>query len=194
MCNKTKCKSTKHFCRYCSKCFSSERVLVKHKEVCLKINGKQTVRLRSSSIKFKNYFKQLAALFKIYANFECIMKRVKRIDKNNNTSHTEKYQDCIPNSFAYKVFRVDDKFSKQVVLYRGKHIVYKFIDAVLKQYNYSKYAMKKHFNKNLVTFADNEERFQSSNKCWICDKLFDIAYNKVKDNCHMTGNYRGSAH
>ena len=54
--------------------------------------------------------------------------------------------------------------------------------------------MKKHFNKNLVMFADNEERFQSSNKCWICDKLFDIAYNKVKDNCHITGNYRGSAH
>ena len=26
---------------------------------------------------------------------------------------------------------------------------------------------KKHFNKNLVMSAENEERFQLSNKCWI---------------------------
>ena len=27
MCNKTKCKNKKHFCRYCLQCFSSEKVL-----------------------------------------------------------------------------------------------------------------------------------------------------------------------
>ena len=47
MCNKTKYKNEKHFGRYCLQCFSSERDLVEHKEVCLKINGKQTVKLRS---------------------------------------------------------------------------------------------------------------------------------------------------
>ena len=45
-------KNKKHFCKYCG-----ERVFVEHKEICLKINGKQTVKLRSGSIKFKNYFK-----------------------------------------------------------------------------------------------------------------------------------------
>ena len=50
------------------------------------------------------------------------------------------------------------------------------------------------FNKNLVLSADDEERFQSSNKCWICNKLFDIGGNKVRDHCHITGKYRGSAH
>ena len=67
----------KNFCRYCFQCFSSERVLLKHKEVCLKINGKQTVKLRSGSTKFKNNFKQLAVPFKIYADFECYVKGVK---------------------------------------------------------------------------------------------------------------------
>ena len=38
-------------------------------EVSLKINGKQTVKLSSGSIKFKNHFKQLAAPFKIYLHF-----------------------------------------------------------------------------------------------------------------------------
>ena len=54
--------------------------------------------------------------------------------------------------------------------------------------------MKKHFNKNLVMSAEVEERFQSSNKCCICDKLFDVGDNKVRDHCHIAGKYRGSAH
>ena len=49
-------------------CFSSQRVLIEHKEPCFKINGKQSVKLRSGSIKFKNYFKQLAVPFKIMLN------------------------------------------------------------------------------------------------------------------------------
>ena len=46
--------------------------------------------------------------------------------------------------------------------------------------------IKKHFNKNLVMSEEDEQRFQSSNKCWICDKLFDVGDNKVRDHCHET--------
>ena len=42
---------------FTSTVFSSERVLSEHKETCLRITGKETVKLRSGSIKFKNYFK-----------------------------------------------------------------------------------------------------------------------------------------
>ena len=48
----------KHFCKYCLQCFSSERGLIEHKETCLEINDKLSVKLRSGSIKFQNYFKQ----------------------------------------------------------------------------------------------------------------------------------------
>ena len=57
MCNKTKNKSKIHFCKYCLQFFSCEYVLVEHKETCLNINGKQTVKLRSGSINFRNYFR-----------------------------------------------------------------------------------------------------------------------------------------
>ena len=40
ICNNTKRKNRKHFPRYCLQCFSGEKVLKKHKKVCLKINGK----------------------------------------------------------------------------------------------------------------------------------------------------------
>ena len=42
--------------------------------------------------------------------------------------------------------------------------------------------------------AEDEERFQLSNKCWICDELFDVGDDKVRGYCHITGKYRGSAH
>ena len=42
--------------------------------------------------------------------------------------------------------------------------------------------------------AEEEEKFQLSNICWICNKLFDVADNKVRDHCHITGKYRGTAH
>ena len=35
--------------------------------------------------------------------------------------------------------------------------------------------------------AEDEQRFQSSRKCWICDKLFDVEDNKVRDHCYVTG-------
>ena len=60
--------------------------------------------------------------------------------------------------------------------------------------NYCKKIIKKHFNKNLVMSAEDEENFQLSNICLICNKLFDARDNKVRDHCHVTGKYRGSAH
>ena len=131
--------------------------------------------------------------FKIYADLECLLKGIKSSDKNNG-SYTEKYQDHIPCSFAYKVVCAVNKFSKKVVFYSGKNAVNKFIEAILKEYDNCKKITKKHFNKNLIMSAEDEKRFQLSNNRWICDKLFDAGDNKVRDHCHITGKYRGSTH
>ena len=40
-----------------------------------KKNGKKSVKSGSSTIKFKNYFKQIAAPFKIYSERECNLKK-----------------------------------------------------------------------------------------------------------------------
>ena len=137
MCNKTKNKNKKYFWKCCLQCFSSENVLIERIENCLIINGKQSVKLKSGSISFKNRFKQLPVPFKIYDDFECPLKEVKSSDKNNG-SYTEKYQDHIPCSFAYKVVCVDNKFSRKIVIYREKKCYFKFIEAILKEYDYCK--------------------------------------------------------
>ena len=88
MCNKTKSDKTnktnkKHFCseKCCLQFFSSDRFLVEQRENCLKINNKQTVKLGSSSIEFKNYFKKSTVPFKFYADFESLLERVRGSDK-----------------------------------------------------------------------------------------------------------------
>ena len=194
MFNKTKHKNRKYFCKSCLQCFSSENVLLEHKKDCLLINGKQNVKLEEGFISFKNYSRQIPAPFKIYADFECILKNVDNDIINNDISHRRKYQDHIPRSFAYKVVCVDNKYSKKIVLYRGKNAVNKFIRLILNEYNYCRKITRKYFCKNLIMSAEENELFEMTNVCWICDKLIENTDNKVRDHCHITGKYRGAAH
>ena len=102
-----------------------------HKEVCLE----------KWTIEFKNYFKQILVPFKFYADFECILKSVESYEG----FCTKKYQDHIPCSFAYKIVCVDDRFSKVIVVFRGKNTTFKFIEAIPKEYEYCKKVTKKTF-------------------------------------------------
>ena len=65
---------------------------------------------------------------------------------------------------------------------------------ILKEYEYCSNVMKKYFNKNLIMTVEEEEIFQLSNKCWNCDKLFDLVDKKLRDYCHISGKFRGAAH
>ena len=109
MFHKTKNKNKKWFCRSCLQCFSSESVLIKHKENCLSINGKQSVKLEKGIMEFENYFKQIPVPFIIYTDFECNVRGIESYEG----SYTKKYQYHVPCSFAYKVVCVDDTFTSQ---------------------------------------------------------------------------------
>ena len=182
----------KTFCKSCLQCFNSEKVLITHKEDFLMINGTPNVKLEKRFISFKNLKKQIPMPFKIYTDFECVLKGCDVGIDNECFSYNKKYQDHIPCSFAYKVVCIDDKYSKGLVLYRGKNVVFKFIEMNLREYSYCEKVMKKYFCKNLVMTAEQKEEFERTNICWICGKLiyFD---EKVRDHCHITGKYRGAA-
>ena len=115
MFNKTK-QSKKYFCKGCLQCFSSKNVMNDHKKDCLVINGRQNVKLESGFISFKKYSRQIPAPFKIYADFQCILKNCDIGVDNKCFSYTRKYQDHIPCSFAYKVVCVDNRYSKKIIL------------------------------------------------------------------------------
>ena len=77
---------------------------------------------------------------------------------------------------------------------RGKDCVNKFISCILDEYKYCKKIRRDHFNKSLIMTAEEEEMFQSACSCWICGKLFDLMDEKVRDHCHNSGKFRGTAH
>ena len=171
----------------CLQSFNSENILNKHKEDCLVINGKQRVKLSEGLISFKNYSRQMKVPFKIYADFECILKKCGVSERvfDENSSWRKKYQDHVSCGFGYKVVCADDRFTKDVVIYRRKDCVNKFISAILRKYQYCKDVVKNYFNKNLIMSVEGEEMFQLSNKCWICGKSFDLTDEKVRDRCHI---------
>ena len=144
-------------------------MFAKHKEACLSINGVQSVRLEKETIEFKNCFKKIPVLFKIYADFESNLKSVEIYEG----SYSKKYQDHVPCSFAYRLVCNDDRFNKPIIVFRGEHAAYEFIKVILKECEYCKNIMKKHFNKYLIMSYEEEEQFQLSKVCWICEKLLD---------------------
>ena len=194
MYNQTKHKEKKHFCMYCLQCFSSKRILKEHGENCIEINGAQSIKMPQPGTKvcFKNCKNQLAVPFVIYADFEAITEKVLGLEKK---SQTEKYQKHIDCGYGYKVVCCyDDKFSKPVKVYRGKKAVYKFMEDMLDEVKWCNGVVEKHFSKPLKMTKENEESFQRAEECHICKIPYTKSDTKVRDHCHVTGKYRGSAH
>ena len=79
-------------------------------------------------------------------------------------STQKKNQDHVPCSFTFKLVCIDDGFTKQIIVFRGENAAFEFIEPILKEYEYCKKIMKKHFNKILI-MSEEEEQFQSSNTC-----------------------------
>ena len=178
----------------CLQHFSNEIILKEHKSDCLVVNGEQRVKLDSGYVEFKNYSNKMRVPFKIHADFECILKKCDNVVGSCDSSWSVKKSNHLPCGFEYEVVCVDDRFSKDVVVYRGKDCVKKFIACILDECEYCKKIRRDHFNKSLIMSAEEEEMFQNACSCWICGKLFDLMDEKLPDHCHISGKFRGAAH
>ena len=197
MYNQTKHKERKHFCMHCLQGFSREDVLTEHIPNCIAINGEQAIKMpeEGDEVFFKNHHKQLPAPFVIYADFEAITEKVDSCQPSDKKSYTEAHQKHTDCGYGYKVVCCyDDEFSKPVQVFRGENAVYKFMENMLEEVDWCKQTMEKHFNKPLVMTEENETDFQKATKCHICDRQYQDKDIRVRDHCHITGEFRGSAH
>ena len=106
MFNKTKHANKKHFCMYCLPNFTTEQILLKHKDNCMVVNGKQAMRIPKEGeniVQFKNHHRQMPAPFVIYADFEAIIEKIHGYEPNNSKSYTDKYQKHTSCGYGYKV-------------------------------------------------------------------------------------------
>ena len=198
MFNQTKHEHRKHFCMYCLQCFSSEEVLKNHKNNCIQVNGEQAIKMpdkNNNTLKFNNFHKQQPVPFVIYADFEAITEKISGCRPNNNKSFTEAYQKHTDCGFGYKVVCCyDDKYTQPMKIYRGEKAVYTFLEYMLDEVKYCKRIIKKEFNKPLNMTKENEEEFKKADECHICNKKYTADDIRVRDHCHITGKFRGSAH
>ena len=205
MYNQSKHKEKKHFYMYCLQCFSSERILATHVNNCLMVNGAQAINMPKQGenvLKFNNFHKQLPVPFVIYADFEAITKKVQGCkqseemeNEKNKRSYTEAYQTHEDCGYGYKlVCCYRERYSKPIQTYRGEDAVYKFMEKMLKEVEYCKAVVKKHFNKPLVMTEDDGQCFRTMDGCHICGNKYTDKDVRVRDHCHITGKFRGSAH
>ena len=107
--------------------------------------------------------------------------------------YTEKYQDHIPCSFAYKLVLIIN-LASQLFFTGVKMQLIISLKWCLKSLGTVKKVMKKYFNKNVIMTENKEENFFDQMWyviCWICEKL--IGDEKVRGHCHITGKYRCAA-
>ena len=213
----TKHKGKKHFCMRCLQCFYSNESLAKHRVYCIAINGVQAIDLpekytdkngiwRSPCVYFKNHHKSLPVPFCIYADFECItekisscqpppMKKPKKGRLPEERSYTEKYQRHTACSFGYKmVCHYDNRYSGDVVIYRGEDCIQKFMKCMFEEVKNCQSIIRDNFNKPLKMTGEDEKAFKKATHCHICEKKYKVDDVAVRDHCHITGKYRGSAH
>ena len=213
----TKHKGKKYFCMRCLQCFYSNESLAKHRVYCIAINGVQAIKMpekyidkngveRTPCVYFKNYHKTLPVPFGIYADFECTtekisgcqpppMKKPKKGRPPEERSYTEKYQKHTACSFGYKVVcHYDEKYSGDVVIYRGEDCIQKFMKCMFEEVKNCQSIIRDNFNKPLKMTKKNEKAFKKATHCHICEKRYKLDDVPVRDHCHVTGKYRGSAH
>ena len=153
-------------------------------------------------LKFNNFHKQFPVTFVIYADFEAITKKVQgckqseEMEKDKDTrSYTEAYQTHEDCGYGYNVVCCyKKKYSKPIQTYRGENAVYKFMEKMLEEVEYCKVVVKKRFNKPLVMTEDDETHFKLMDKCHFCGNKYTEKDMRVRDHCHITGKFRGSAH
>jgi hypothetical protein len=150
-------------------------------------------------LKFKNIAHQLKMPFTIYADFESILIPHATCEPDPGKSSTTTIQSHEPCSYGYFIkCSFDDNLNKYVS-YRGENCATHFIERITEDAKrlYTDYLSKEKVMK-ILNLAELHE-YKNATICHICKKSIKkietiIDKQKVKDHCHMTGQYRGPAH
>ena len=191
------------FCLRCITPHSSERTLSDHLIHCKGVDAppchavfpQATEDGSPPTIQFKNIQHLMKAPYVIYADTEAIIKPTASSTTDSNTVQTSEH---VPCSFAYVIVRSDGKVVSEK-LYRGEDAMDVFFQQLEQELENIREDLK-HIRPLRMT-EEEQEAHNNTGKCWICDGPFKPYKDgdchglwKVKDHCHITGEYRGAAH
>ena len=138
-------------------------------------------------IKYNQGEKSIKLPFIIYANLECLLKKMSTSYNNPEESSITKINKHTPSGYSLFTHCSFDKTKNKLDYYSGKDCMKKFCknlrEHTTKIINYEK--------KKMISLTIKEEKYHNKQKiCYICKKEFktnDKKHYKVKDHCHYMG-------
>ena len=176
-------------CRRCSNSYTNENALLNLKEKCGEDNIRTIGTSNESHLYWKKQFHKNPLYFRINADFEAD----NEIDCSNIGYKTTKNYIRTPtlNSFYIISHLEDDLESGYYESPLGYDKVDWFVKEVIILENKLNFYFK-NTKKDIIMTEEKEELFDNNIICRFCEK--EILSDKVRDHCHLTGNYRGPAH
>ena len=190
-----KSKETQHFCMNCLQSYPSELSRDEHSRYC---DNNEAVHIemprKHPIIKYTDGQYQLQVPFIMYANFKSILEPISRPSNNPEMPSTQGVNIhtpsgwCIRSEFAY------GRIENPTTLYRGPECVKKFCEHIIEE----AHRLYRSFpEKPMEPLTESQVKSHNRAKtCHVCFEPFknDPRYCKVRDHCHYSGKYRGSAH
>ena len=178
--------------------YTTETKLRKHERICKNHDfcHPEMPNEDNKILKYISGEKSLKVPFIIYAELECLLKKINTCQNNPEDSYTEKKATHRPSGYSLVTCCSFDKSKNEQKYYRGKDCMKIFRknlkDQAMNIINYEK--------KEMIPLTNEEKETHENQKiCYICKKEFstdnkDKKYHTVRDHCHYTGKYRGAAH
>ena len=126
-----------YYCRRFLQHLRTTELLDSHIINCSKVSVQKTIFPSKDDkiVSFKKYRNKIPAPFVVYADFEALNVPIP-VEEDSEKLSTEKITSQNICSYAYKlVFRVNDRFSKSIKIYRGENVAHNFLEAMLKEKN-----------------------------------------------------------
>jgi len=136
-------------------------------------------------LSFKNHCRKERVPFIVYADLECIL------EKTDPSSHMCQHHRVF--SVGYYVHCSYDDSLSMYRFRRDKDCVAWFTEQLRNLAHNVNCILSD--NIPMVDFTrDDWEKFNSATHCHVCEKPFAPDDTRVRDHCHLTGQYRGPAH
>ena len=134
----------------------------------------------------------LKVSFIVYADLECLLKKVRSCQNNLEISYTETKAKHKPSGYVWCSICSFDDTKNRRYFYRGKDCIEKFCKD-LKELGTEMINFKK---KEMIPLTNKEiKSYEKQKVCHICKKSFVMKKNlKNSDHCHYTRKFRGAAH
>ena len=195
--DQTRHNESKHFCERCLHGYTKLDLLERHKPECKGLLKSPTrtemPKEGDNKMSFQNYYKQMKAPYAVYADFECVLKKIATCEPNNKKSFSVKTEKHEPCGFSYMIVRSDGQTFGPYT-YRGEDAVYVFLTYLLNHETEMREDMAN--NRALVMTNQDWQKHMNATECHICNKsLFkDLFLYSMEVYDPDSGKYCGKSH